>query len=450
MNKPRFLDRRVGFSVGALGFLLAMVAPALLTGFASAAQITTRSVTMSSSSPSATSNYEIQFTPVTTGAADMDILFCDNTPLSGNSCTQPTGLSLTSATVSGDGAAYDTVDSPNPGGASNNEVGLKTVTLTTGSNAITLTGVTNPSTSDHTFYVRIETFTGGSALANAESEFTADGTSMTGLTDNGSVALSTSNALGVQAAVLESLSFCTFGDPGNDTATTSGSANSSSYLSGLTTGAHGPATGCDDSSNDVDGSPPSTAITLGNQVATGVLALEDTAASYGAGWTQLSTNANGGALVYLQNYNNACAGLTLNGGTSCTATDSIGAPDSGNGGGTMTGNGTAAFGFTFGGGSTPGALSDGTTPTGSVDINSNYKTDYALLTTATTSASQSNAAEDGLVQNVDSTYGGFVYGTEGAPATDQDVPFGMAAQVANDTAAGTYKGSYGLTAVGTF
>jgi len=445
MKSLRFLDRRAGFSLGAVGLLLGMVAPAVLPAFASASQLTSRSMLMSTSVASATSNYAITFTPATTGAADMDILFCDNTPLSGSSCTQPTGFSLSGATVSGDGAAYDSSDTSNPGGSSNNEVGLKTVTLTSGANTITLTGVTNPSTANHTFYVRIETFTGGSALTNAEAEFTADGTSTTGLTDNGSVAAATSSSIGVTAAVLESMTFCVYGDPNNNTPTpTQGTADASSYLASLTTSANGPGLGCVDNSTTNGGhnnSNPLTSTQLG-QVNSGVSALSTASPSYAAEWAQLSTNASQGALVYLKT-SNQCAGLFRAGES--TATDcqipTVGASS----GGSMAA-GVGGFGLSFG-----AAVSAGTGSSGTVGINTNYAGgSYAMMDSTSSATTSGDPNGSGLTQDTTSPYGGYVFGSEGGPVASQDVPFALAGSISNNTPAGNYSANLNLISVGKF
>jgi hypothetical protein len=435
MKSLRFLDRRVGFSLGAVGILLGMVAPAVVPALASAdSQITSRSIQMSSTVTAATNaQYQMTFTPNETGAQYLAVEFCSNTPLIGASCTAPTGMAVNanSLAVSGDSAA---VDGTNIGA---NYVVLS-ATLTSGANTITLGtsshGITNPGAPAGTFYARIMVF---DTQAHAELVDGSGSESVANMLDDGSVALSTSSQIGVTAAVLESLTFCTYGDSHNGA---SGTANSGTYLSGLANGSNGPATGCNDTAN----SNPSTSIPLGQAVAAGVQALETSAVSYGAGWTQLSTNANGGAIVYLKN-SNPCAGLSRNGST-CD----IPAAGSTTTGGSLAA-GTAGYGITFGGGATPGSFAAPSgTQTGSIDINTAYKGLYGLLTTATTSASQGNAAENGLNQNVDSAYGGYVYGTQGAPATDQNVPFGLGATISANTPAGLYTDTLGLIAVGTF
>lgn len=439
------MDRRIGFSVGALTLLFGMVAPAVLPAFASAAQLTSRSMLMSTSVASDTANYAITFTPASTTPVDMDILFCDNTPLSGNTCTAPTGFSLSGVTVSGDSATYDATDSSNPGGSSNNEVGLKTVALTSGANTITLTGVTNPSTANHTFYVRIETF---DTALHAEAEYTADGASAeTGLVDNGSVAAATSSSIGVTAAVLESMTFCVYGDPNNNTGgatPTQGTADASSYLASLTTSADGPGLGCVDNSTSGGGhnnsnASPSTQL---GQVNSDVSALSTSTPSYAADWAQLSTNASQGALVYLKT-SNQCAGLFRTGES--TATDcqipSVGASS----GGSMA-TGVGGFGLSFG-----AAVSAGTGSSGTIGINTNYAGgSYAMMDSTSSATTSGDPNGSGLTQDTTSPYGGYVFGSEGNPVSSQDVPFALAGSISNNTPAGNYSANLDLISVGKF
>ena len=104
MKSLRSLDRRVGFSLGAVGLLLGMVAPAALPAFASAAQISSRSIQMSSSVESATGvKYDVAFTPAAS-ASDVVLWFCANSPLAGAACTAPAGMSLSSATLTAAGS----------------------------------------------------------------------------------------------------------------------------------------------------------------------------------------------------------------------------------------------------------------------------------------------------------------------------------------------------------
>ena len=63
MKSVRFFDRRAGYSLGAIGLLLGMVLPGVFPAFASAANLTSRSITLSNSSAGAASvSYELKAT----------------------------------------------------------------------------------------------------------------------------------------------------------------------------------------------------------------------------------------------------------------------------------------------------------------------------------------------------------------------------------------------------
>jgi hypothetical protein len=468
MKSLRFLDRRIGFSVGALGLLFSMMAPAAIPALASAATLTTRSIDMSSTAVSATSSYKVTFTPGTSEASGYVVLwFCDNTPLVGSTCSAPSGMSLASATlVSPPGSeAILTTGTDTYQGAGANWLVFKGADLTA-STAYTITvgGVTNPSVNE-TFYGRIETFSTLAAAKAAGGDTTgsdggtANGLGVSSIVDSGSVALSTNNTLGVQAAVLESLTFCLFGDPGNlsGAGTANNASDSATYLTGTSNSVgtinsnnlddigstalgnggtnltdQAPGADCSDSGAATYAGGTShtngfvtPSVTLGQYVANGIYALNTSSVSYADDWSQLSTNANGGAAVYLQS-GNSCSGggLSISGGASCgipAATGSLTA-------------GTAGFGVALG---TPVSLDSNpvTANDGSITPNATYNSgtpQYAL-----------GAASNG-------TYGDSFYTTGSHPATNWDVPIGIGATISNNTAAGNYSDNLNLVAVGTF
>ncbi len=121
----------------------------------SAAQFSPRKVTLGSSAPSAVTTHKFDFTVPTTGDVG-SIRFWYCTTGSGT-CTTPTGLSTTSATLNAESGAtgFTLVNSTN---------GLPYLTRTAatiaGTTAVsyTLGNVTNPSTTNTTFYIRMATF----------------------------------------------------------------------------------------------------------------------------------------------------------------------------------------------------------------------------------------------------------------------------------------------------
>lgn len=194
-------------------FLFAATAVSFLApGTASAAQVTSRSIQMSSSTQGATgTTYKVQFTVATTAVIQGVVVdFCDNSPLIGDAtCTLPTGFSITAApavsNVTGLTAGTWTAGQRNSN---------RTLTLTNGSGAsvtaatvvsFELTTATNPTTDNHTFYARILTYT---TAAGATTTYTP-GTEGA-FTDYGGVALSTGRVINITARVMESLAFCVY------------------------------------------------------------------------------------------------------------------------------------------------------------------------------------------------------------------------------------------------
>lgn len=436
MKSLRSLDRRLGFSLGAVGLLLGMIAPAVVPAFASAdSQITSRSVQMSSSGVGATGvSYKATFTPNETGAQNLAIEFCSNTPLIGSACTAPTGMDASAATVTtgtilGSGADV---------GANFIDFSATLASPTT----ITFGNIKNPTTSGGaTFYARVMVFDTAphAALVDGSGSET-----MANIVDDGSVALATTPVIGVTASVLESMTFCVFGDPNNNTGSSNGTANAASYLASLSTSANGPGEACNDGSTSNGGhsnGSPSPSVQLG-QVSSSVSALSTATPSYAADWAQLSTNASSGAIVYLKT-SNQCVGLHRTSQSSASVCD---IPSAGATTGGSLAAGTSGFGLSFG-----AAVGGGADSNGSVDVNSNYASHYAMLgSSASSSSGQGNSAENGLTQDVTSTYGGFVFGSEGAPLSDQDVPFALGGSISNNTPAGSYSTNLNLVAVGTF
>ncbi len=161
-----------------------------------AAQITNRSVTLGSSAPSpTTTSYTFNFTVPTTGTVIKSASFTACTTPSGT-CTPVTGFSNTGATLTqptnlGDASGW-TVDNTTSGSLRLNKSG--NVTTPTGSQTVVFSGVTNPTASNATFFLRMTTY--------------SDATYTTAI-DTGVVAASTANQVQVSLAVNEALTFCT-------------------------------------------------------------------------------------------------------------------------------------------------------------------------------------------------------------------------------------------------
>ncbi|MGH7218484.1 MAG: hypothetical protein ACREGE_03540, partial [Candidatus Microsaccharimonas sp.] len=264
------VNRRVGSLFAVAALVLATVTPGLVPAFASAAQLTERSVQLSSSSKSATNvSYEATFTP-TSAAGAVVFDFCEDSPLIGAACEAPAGFTVATATATSTSGAVT---------ASQTTAAVPNTVKVVGTFAaepvtITLSGVTNPSAAG-ALYVRIVTFAGGTAETNANA-YTSE---IPGVhSDDGGAAVSITDTVGVSAAVLETMTFC---------------------VSGGSIGA------------DCSGTSP-TALQLGEDSGS-VKALDATKRSETSLYSQISTNAASGAVVNMKSSAENCGGLLLNG-----------------------------------------------------------------------------------------------------------------------------------------
>jgi hypothetical protein len=197
--------------------MLVPLIEAALSGSASAAQITTRSLTLQAgvtdggSKPSGNVNHLFSFTIPTTGnIGSIKFQYCTtaaNSPAF-PSCTTPAGLSTTSATMgSQSGATGFTLNNTTNGAP----YITRSAALITSGQAVTyqLLGVVNPDATDCpanaaapscTFFVRITTYAS---------------TNTTGaVTDSGTVAASVNEQITLTGTMPESLVFCTGGTVG--------------------------------------------------------------------------------------------------------------------------------------------------------------------------------------------------------------------------------------------
>jgi hypothetical protein len=185
----------------ALLFVLTLAAQMLPELASAAGQVSTRSITMSSSAPSASSvTYTTTFTPATSIThPDVILDFCSNTPLVGDSCTATAGTDVPNFTsAAATGYTVTTIGSNR---------GIKLTTSTVSFTAatpvtITVTGVTNPSNTA-SFYGRILTYATGGAGSNTSA-------SPGSYVDYGGIALSTASNISITSKVYETLTFCVF------------------------------------------------------------------------------------------------------------------------------------------------------------------------------------------------------------------------------------------------
>ena len=411
MNSLRvFVDRKTVSLVAVFALLLSLTLPI----FASAAQVTTRSVTLSSSVVSAQNvTYKVEFTIPAgdTGAGAVALQFCSNSPLVGASCTFPAGLNVSGATVV---SGFDSDSEPDVFGGSDNVIIATgdTEFATAGAKSFEIGGITNPS-DDGPLYVRIITY---DTAANAANDYEAtadsgdnDGIGGTGAASStkisdGSVALNLTNGIAVGGSVLESLTFCVSG------------AVAETNPNPITAGCTGTLT--------------APTVALGETVGT-VKALSSSAVSTGDIYTQVSSNAIGGVVISLKN-SRTCGGLArANTPTVCEIAPSADGISSGQ-------------------------------PEFGLKVATDTTTDTALSATGTLQAVSGSNYDDttfhlnwvsGNATGVSSVYGDPLLDTGTGPATqpsNKNMKITFGASISPNTPAGSYSADLGLIATGKF
>lgn len=223
MSKINIISRAASF-LSVLSLLVASV-PLLP---ATAAPLTPRALTLSSSAPSpATATYTFTFTPPSsTNIKSVNIDLCDS---ASGTCSPagtgvPAGLTSTSATtgtVSGIGSGGSWTGTFTTNGrlriANASNTGSPT------SVSIAINSITNPTAANSTFWARITTY--------SDAAWTTP-------IDTGTVAASTANQITVSASVDESLTFCT-GATGITNSSCAGATGTSVNLGTLTTSSTG-------------------------------------------------------------------------------------------------------------------------------------------------------------------------------------------------------------------
>lgn len=387
MTSLKLVNRRVGSIFAVAAVVLSTVTPGILPAFASAAQVTERSIELSSSSKGASDvSYKVTFTPVTDAGA-FALQFCENSPLIGSACTAPAGLDLSGATATGFTKSDATV------AADNLTVLAGSITAATPVE-VELSGVTNP-TAAGPVYARIVTY----ADEAAAQDYAA--TALGSAIDTGSAAISITDTIGVSAAVLESMTFCVSG-----------------------------AEITKDNCEDADVAPT---VKLGEEVTPDVFALTPTAVSTGDLFTQISTNAANGAVVSLKSTAANCGGL-LRAGAPAGTCDIKPALD------TDIAANEAKFGV---------KVSAATAPSAGVAINSSgiFKPVTGSFYNETTYGL--NYIE-GNGSGVTSTFGDFFLDTDNAPVSNRNMTLTFGASMNNSTPAGLYSTELSLIATGKF
>lgn len=397
MNTFRIISDKSRYVVAALLVAFSVFVPVM----ASAAQLTTRSVELSSSTKGATANYTVNFTAAAdAGAVVVD--FCSNSPLLGQECDAPGGLSLSAATVGG-GFTKDAGES-----TANKLVATGTIDVSTEDEiSIPITGVVNPADAG-TIYARIVTYVDGTAAGAYDSSTVYHATNNPNNPgthiDDGSVAISITDGIAVSGDVLESLSFCVSGvaiDDGCETSTAPGSAPT---------------------------------LKLGEDMGNGVVALSTEDVSSKPVYTQITTNAVGGAIVSLKSSASDCGGLVRAGAEDNEAGCGIKPALLADAFNDAT-TGKALFGVKT------ATATNGTGGEGAYVPVGNYgNTNYLMNFTEGANPSS----------GVTSPYGDQFLTTSGAPAINKNMTLTFGAQAANNTPAGSYSANLSLIATGKF
>ena len=340
----------------------------------------TRSITPSSAAVSATDvDYTVEFTPATNAGAIV-IDFCSNTPLIGQSCAAPGGMNVSTT-------ATDSTNSTIIAAAS--------LTANTPFTA-TYSDIVNPAAVG-AIYARIFTY---DTLNNAANNY-SDTNQGAGVADYGSVAMYFNNFVQVSGTVLETLSFCV--------------------------------SSADITANCANATQP-TGLRLGEETAPGsnIFALQSSDVSTGDLFTQINTNAAGGAVVRLRS-SATCGGLKR----STVSTCDIAAAQQ-----TDIAAGEAKFGLIL---ATPSWASDltegqtvGTLRPYDGGTGAYYGSTYAFNFDNTN------------VEGVTSPFGDPFLDTNSAPATGRNMKVTFGASISNNTPAGTYSTDINMIAVGKF
>lgn len=378
--------RRKAVTLAALATAVVTAGAVALPGLVSAAQVQTRSIGISNSTPSATGvKYKVAFKTGATGTTQGIVVdFCGDTPIIGAACdvTSSATTGLPSFTAAGatlgamTGMTGWTISS-----ATATTVKLTSATSIAANTSVTfeLNGITNMNVA-RSFYARVYTY------ASATPDYVSP-TSVGTKLDYGGFALSTTNNIAVSATVMETLTFCT---------------------SGVVTVSKVAPTDCGTTST------PNVVLGNGTPQTIDANAVYDNSTGDSRSYMVLSTNALNGAAVSMKS-NWTCNGLSSDNGTSCGIPGSAGPITAGN----------AGFGMKVGAGTgTTGAIAPAAPYTSA---------NFYMGSTGTAS-----------------TYGDPIATTSNAPCSNMVSQLTFGATASLTTPAGIYSTNETLIATGTF
>ncbi|MEO6761131.1 MAG: hypothetical protein ABI220_01995 [Candidatus Saccharimonadales bacterium] len=412
MNTRFNAIRRPVLTVIAAVVALSGLLPAVFDGTASAAQITSRSIEMSDSTPAATGvTYQLSFMPVV-NAQEIIVDFCGNDPIDGDVCNFAANSVPNVAAATGTGVTAIGTGTPK------HTIKITGLTITAGVQfTTTISGITNPTWNSSTtasFYARIYTYLTGTSTSYVPANVTGANPTVGGSPkDFGGAAMSTAQNVQITAKVMETLSFCT-----------SGIDISGAGYGGVITNVN-----CSAATAPL--------ITIGHGSPTQVLSADqiDSTPAY----MQLSTNASAGAVIRMKN-THTCVGLSNDGGATCLipSMNTVATP-------AAIVPGTAAFGMFV----APSKLTATvTTSTGTITPDAAYHTagkDVPQSNTSTTSTAFYGMDD----ASVKSTYGSTIASCAG-PISQVNSQLNFAATASLTTPAGVYSTNEILIATGTF
>lgn len=196
--------KKTSYILCVFAMLFMSIIPALLPQRAGAAQITDRSLTLVASNSTnggseagATAHHNFSFTlPSNTTVGSMRFEYCTTAAdVGAATCVTPTGLLTTSATIgstTGSFTGFTAIDNSTNGTV---YVSDASPAVVTGTGTVQINTITNPNTTNYSFFVRITTW--------------AESTPGTTLVDSGTVTASTATQIVLNGTMPESLVFCT-------------------------------------------------------------------------------------------------------------------------------------------------------------------------------------------------------------------------------------------------
>ncbi len=203
--------------------ILVLVIWAVLPMVASAAQITSRKVTLGSSAASASTSYTLTSATLPTSGTAVQSVAAQACAAASGACSTPSGFTSGSSTLSSQPSGLGCASGWTNSVAVTGSLRITATCASTPSGSVSIAwgSVTNPSATNTTFYLRITTYSD---------------TAWTTPIDSGTVAVSTATQISLTGTMDESLVFCTGTSiTGTDCGTVAGSSVSFGTFSSSST-----------------------------------------------------------------------------------------------------------------------------------------------------------------------------------------------------------------------